>query len=138
MKKIIVIIACLVSMIASNPYIVSSNVITSRQQGYILECDSNSSSSIIDIRDNSRMQLTITGIDSATVIVTLYVGRKDFINSIFWNANSTRDTTKLATDIDTITVNGVYDFSDYMGTGLKVSSTKKDNGVKVFINLSTY
>jgi len=138
MKKVLSVILLTAALGFSALY--NSQIIRSitafQREGVILEADSNKTSLPLNIRGMSRIQLTISGIDSATVIVSALVGGTDYLTPD--GKIGVLDTAKVEFNIDTLTTNGLHDLSTYMGTALKVRTTKKDNAVKVRFNLSTY
>jgi hypothetical protein len=128
----------LISMVMSATYMINTiqSVAVIQQEGIVFECDSNATSDQIPIRGHITKQITVTGIDSANIIVLLLVGGRDYLPS---NVNVLSvDSAKAGIYIDTITADGVYSYDSYSGTAFKFISTKKDSGIKVRYNSSTY
>lgn len=134
MKKILLV---LTSILIAATYDVKTveNVGAYQREGIMLECDSNASSAILNIRGMSTVQLSVSGIDSTEVIVYWYVGGIDFLS--YNNKIGITDTSKVRFAVDTIEADGIFSYT-YIGTGVGVETTKLDSLVKIRFNFSTY
>jgi hypothetical protein len=117
----------------------TSDIITPvNYEGIVYQNDSAGTSSLYSIRNASSFQVSVSGIDSASIIVFLYVGGKNFLpkNGLpFGIDTSAIDSAKSRFALDTITANGVYQFSGYLGTGVALQKVKYDAGVIARLNV---
>ena len=134
----------LASVLFSGTYLtrVISGAQPEQYQGWVLSTDSNFTTPLIPCRTLISKQLLVIGIDSATIIVYGYFGGTrhimtpplGFVSDDFSNVI---DTTTVKYPLDTITSNGIYNYSQYDIVDMQLESFKKDTGVKVFFEGST-
>ena len=137
MKKFVYLVVLLATLLTAREYNATTirSISPYQREGILLDTDSILTSSALNVRGMSKIQLAVSGIDSTTIIVSFLIGGNDYLTP---DARiGVLDTNKVEFDVDTLTANGLHTI-DYMGTALKVRSTKKDNTVKVRFNISTY
>lgn len=107
-----------------------------QREGILLECDSNAVSQQLNVRGMSRIQLVVTGLDSARVLVSYLFGGIDYLTPTA--RAEVLDTVKIRVYTDTLSTNGVHILTAPMGTAMQVQTDKVDDSVVVFFNMSTY
>lgn len=121
MKKIIIGLILAVAIYSATYFTkVFDGTRPERYESLMLETDVAATSEAFNFRPFSRVTIFVQGLNTTSVVIGVNCGAGNFAYP------------------DTITSNGVYDFSDYMGSSITVSTLGSDAGVKVYGIFSTY